>query len=176
MTTSHEAFNEAADDVQKRINKLLDTDGKRSGKTRHTVLELYRDLGLTMWDHVGMERNEEGLKHALETIPQIKQKFDETVFVPGSDSSFNKTLELAMRVQDFFEVGELMARDALHRDESAGGHFRAEHQTPEGEALRNDEDFAYVAAWEWKGEGKPHELNQEPLHFENVKLTQRSYK
>ena len=176
VQTTHDAFNEAVDSVQTRINKLLDTDGKRSGKARHTVLELYRDLGLTMWDHVGMERNEEGLKHALETIPQLKKKFEDTVFVPGSDTSFNKTLELAMRVQDFFEIGELMARDALKRDESAGGHFRSEHQTPEGEALRNDEDFAYVAAWEWKGEGKPHELNKEPLHFENVKLTQRSYK
>lgn len=173
---THDAFNEAVDSVQKRIGVLLDDSGSRKSKTRHTVLELYRDLGLTMWDHVGMERNEEGLKHALEKIPEIKQKFEETVFVPGSASSFNKTLELGMRVHDFFEIGELMARDALHRDESAGGHFRAEHQTPEGEALRNDEDFAYVAAWEWKGEGKAHELNKEDLVFENVKLTQRSYK
>lgn len=175
--TTTEAFNEAANDVKKRIDFIIDADGKRAkAKTRHTVLQLYRELGLTMWDCVGMERNEADLKHALEKIPELKQKFEETVIVPGSASTFNKTFELAMRVHDFFELGELMARDALERDESCGGHFRREHQTSEGEALRNDDDFAYVAAWEWKGEGKKHVLHKEELTFENVKLTQRSYK
>ena len=180
VTGQEEAFEEAHRSVQARIDMLLDKSGERAqrfaGERRATVLELYRDLGLTMWDDVGMERSEEGLRRALETIPQLKRRFEEEVFVPGDESSFNKTLELAMRVHDFFEIGELMARDALQRDESAGGHFRAEHQTPEGEALRNDEDFTYVSAWEWKGEGKPHELTKEELVFENVKLTQRSYK
>ncbi|MEC9442953.1 MAG: fumarate reductase/succinate dehydrogenase flavoprotein subunit [Myxococcota bacterium] len=170
-------FKEATDSVKKRIKRVLDPEGKRNkSKTRHTVLELYRELGLTMWDHVGMERDAKGLKEALEKIPEIEEKFWDTVFVPGSDSQFNKTLELALRVSDFFELGKLMARDALERDESAGGHFRSEHQTGEGEALRDDENFSYVAAWEWKGEGKQHTLHKEDLAFENVKLSQRSYK
>ena len=176
VPTTHEAFREATDDVQKRIARLFDVGKSNTGKPKHTVLELYRDLGLTMWDKVGMERDRKGLEEALETIPQIQQKFWETVIVPGSPSQFNKSFELALRVADFFELGELMARDALDRDESAGGHFRAEHQSQEGEALRDDDNFSYVAAWEWKGEGKPHVLHKEQLTFENVKLTQRSYK
>jgi len=170
-------FKEAKDSVQKRIKRILDPDGKRKkAKTRHTVLELYRELGLTMWDNVGMERNADDLKAAMEKIPEIEEKFWDTVFVPGSDSQFNKTLELALRVSDFFELGKLMARDALERDESAGGHFRREHQTGEGEALRDDENFSYVAAWEWNGKDKEHTLHKEDLTFENVKLSQRSYK
>jgi succinate dehydrogenase / fumarate reductase flavoprotein subunit len=177
VSLDSDPFKEATDSVKKQIKRVLDPDGKRKkSKTRHTVLELYRELGLTMWDHVGMERDAAGLKEALEKIPEIEEKFWDTVFVPGSDSQFNKTLELALRVSDFFELGKLMARDALERDESAGGHFRSEHQTSEGEALRDDENFSYVAAWEWKGEGKDHKLHKEDLTFENVKLTQRSYK
>ena len=125
----------------------------------------------------GMERSEEGLKHALENRSRDRAEVRDTVFVPGSASSFNKTLELGhARRTTSSRLASSWRVTPLHRDESAGGHFRAEHQTPEGEALRNDDDFAYVAAWEWKGEGKPHELNKEHLVFENVKLTQRSYK
>ncbi len=177
VTGEEDEFRESRSEVTKRIDTILDKDGKRSKtKTRHTVLQLYRELGLTMWDHVGMSRNEEGLKYAIEKIPEIKEKFQDSVIVPGSASTFNKTLELALRVQDFFEIGELMARDALERQESAGGHFREEFKTDEGEALRDDENFSYVAAWEWQGEGKPQTLHKEDLVFENVKLTQRSYK
>ncbi|MEM1350269.1 MAG: FAD-binding protein, partial [Myxococcota bacterium] len=176
QTAEHDSFREAHDSVTQTIHKILDVDGTRKkAKTKSTVLQLYRELGLEMWDKVGMSRNEEGLKYALEKIPELKEKFWETVIVPGSADTFNKTLELAMRVADFFELGELMARDALERTESCGGHFR-EESTIHGEALRNDEEFSYVAAWEWKGEDKVHGLVKEDLEFENVKLTQRSYK
>jgi len=176
QTTEHDSFNEAHDSVNQLINKILDVDGTRKkSKTKYTVLQLYRELGLEMWDKVGMSRNEEGLQYALEKIPELKEKFWGTVIVPGSAETFNKTLELAMRVADFYELGELMARDALERTESCGGHFR-EESTINGEALRNDEEFAYVAAWEWKGEDKKHGLVKEELEFENVKLSQRSYK
>ena len=174
VTGEEDEFRESRSDVNKRIDEILDKSGKRAkSKTRHTVLQLYRELGLTMWDHVGMARNEEGLKYALEKIPELREKFWDTVIVPGSPSTFNKTLELGLRVADFFELGELMARDALTREESAGGHFRDEYQTEEGEALRDDENFSYVAAWEWNGEGKAQTLHKEDLVFENVKLTQR---
>lgn len=177
VTTEHEQFRSCVADVQAQIDKILDTSKKREKSTaKHTVLELYRELGMTMWDNVGMSRNAEGLKSAMETIPQIEEKFWETAVVPGSSSTFNKSLELALRTADFFELGALMARDALERDESCGGHFREEWQTPEGEALRRDDEFSYVAAWEWQGKDKAHTLHKEALHFENVKLTQRSYK
>lgn len=172
-----EEFKEADDAVRTRIDRVLDKAGTRKkAKTRHTVMELYRELGLTMWDNVGMERNAEDLKAAIQKIPEIEEKFWDTVIVPGSESSFNKNLELALRVTDFFELGKLMARDALERDESAGGHFRREHQTKEGEALRDDENFSYVAAWEWQGKGKEHLLHKEELTFNEVQLSQRSYK
>jgi succinate dehydrogenase / fumarate reductase flavoprotein subunit len=122
-----------------------------------------------------MSRTEASLKKALEEIPALVEEFERDVRVPA-DSDFNKYLELAMRTKDFLELAQLMARDALEREESCGGHFREEYQTPEGEALRNDDDFTYVSAWEWKGKADAHQLHKEPLVFENVKLTQRSYK
>lgn len=175
VETSHDAFEEAQGEIEARFDRLLNPD-HRKGKTRHTVLELYRDLGLTMWDYVGMSRNGADLQRAQDKIDELEEKFWDTVYVPGSADTYNKTFELALRVSDFFELGRLMARDAYERDESAGGHFREEHQTGEGEARRNDDDFSYVAAWEWNGEGKEHTLHKEELVFENVKLTQRSYK
>jgi len=123
-----------------------------------------------------MGRNKAGLEHNLKRIPELRAEFWQNVSIPGSGDEFNKELEKAGRVADFLELGELMCRDALHREESCGGHFREEFQTPDGEAARNDEAFSYVAAWEWKGEGAAPELHKEPLNFEYVHPTQRSYK
>lgn len=171
VDTSHSAFIEAENDSVQRINKLLKNKGKK------TVLDYHRELGKIIWDKVGMSRTEAGLKEAIEQIRALRADFWENVFVPGEQSTFNKYLEYATRVADFLELGELMALDALERNESCGGHFREEYQTPEGEALRNDDDFCYVAAWEFPGSAdeKPN-LHKEMLEFENVKLTQRSYK
>ena len=160
----------AVADVANRTNRLLGVKGKR------TVASFHRELGKIMWEYCGMARNAAGLQKALELIPALREEFWRDVTVPGSGSDLNQTLEHAGRVADFLELGELMCRDALHREESCGGHFRTEYQTPDGEALRNDEKFAYVAAWEYAGEGKAPILNKEPLIFENIKLSQRSYK
>lgn len=150
--------------------RLLAINGKR------TVASFHRELGKIMWDYCGMARNESGLKTALERIPELRAEFWRDVNVPGSDAELNQALERAGRVADFFELGELMCVDALHRTESCGGHFREESQTAEGEALRDDANFAYVAAWQYAGEGQRPVLDKEPLVFENVKLSQRSYK
>jgi succinate dehydrogenase / fumarate reductase flavoprotein subunit len=128
-----------------------------------------------MWEHCGMARNEAGLKQALQEIPVLREEFWQNLTVPGTGDTFNQQLEKAGRVADFLEFGELMCRDALHREESCGGHFREEYQEA-GEAKRNDEQFAYVAAWEYAGDGKAPVLNKEPLEFENVHLATRSYK
>jgi succinate dehydrogenase / fumarate reductase flavoprotein subunit len=157
-------------DVERRTNRLLSVDGSR------TVASFHRELGRIMWEYCGMARDAGGLKKAMELIPQLREEFWRDVTIPGSGGELNQTLEHAGRVADFLELGELMCLDALHREESCGGHFRIEHQTPDGEALRDDEHFAYVAAWEYAGEGKPPVLNKEPLVFENIKLSQRSYK
>ena len=129
-----------------------------------------------MWDYCGMSRSAEGLTHAKEMVRKLRAEFWADVKLTGSKENLNMSLEKAMRVADFLELGELMIDDALNRNESCGGHFREEYQTPEGEAQRNDDDFAYVASWEYKGEGQPAVLHKEELVFENVKLTQRSYK
>src|SRR5690606_17422674 len=132
--------------------------------------------GRIMWEYCGMSRNEEGLKKALELIPKLRETFWSDVRVPGDASFINPELEKAGRVADFIELGELMCRDALHRKESCGGHFREEYQTPENEAVRDDANFCYVAAWEWKGAKQAPELHKEDLKFEHVKLSTRSYK
>ena len=160
----------AVADVQARTNRLLSIKGKR------TFASFHRELGKIMWEYCGMARDAAGLSKAIELIPRLREEFWAGVNVPGSGSDLNQTLEYAGRVADFLELGELMCRDALHRNESAGGHFRTEYQTPDGEALRNDDEFAYVAAWEYGGEGAAPILNREPLVFENIKLSQRSYK
>lgn len=168
--TDHPAFKEALDGVSGRINKLLSIKGKK------TVDQFHRELGLTMWEYCGMSRTEEGLKKAKKKIQELRAEFWTNVTVLGSNNELNQELEKAGRVADFLELGELMVDDALDRSESCGGHFREESQTPEGEALRLDDKFAYVAAWEYKGDNQPEVLHKEELVFENVKLTQRSYK
>jgi succinate dehydrogenase / fumarate reductase, flavoprotein subunit len=150
--------------------RLLDIKGKR------TVDSFHRELGKLMWDYCGMARNASGLKKALGSIPELRAEFWRDVNVPGSDAELNQALEKAGRVADFLELGELMCLDALHREESCGGHFREEFQTEDGEALRDDEHFAYVAAWEYRGLDHTAELHKEPLDFEYVHLAQRSYK
>ncbi len=170
VSTDRPEFQEAMVGVQSSVDKLLAVKGKK------TVDELHRELGLTMWEYCGMSRSAEGLKKAKQKIQEIKKDFWSNVNVLGSGNELNSELEKAGRVADFIELGELMVDDALDRAESCGGHFREESATPDGEAMRKDDDFAYVSAWEYKGEGIPEELNKEPLVFENVKLTQRSYK
>ncbi|MBL8800808.1 MAG: fumarate reductase/succinate dehydrogenase flavoprotein subunit [Planctomycetes bacterium] len=172
VTTEHEAFREAEGAVRARVKKLLATDGRR------TVDQFHRQLGLLMWDHCGMGRSEKGLTHALGQIRSLRDEFHQDVRVLGENESVNMSLENAGRVADFFELAELMVIDALHRRESCGGHFREEYQTEEGEARRDDENFCYVAAWEHaQAGGAPRwSLHTEPLSFEEVKLTQRSYK
>jgi len=170
VDTDHDAFREAIHAVAERTKKFLSIDGKR------TVASFHRELGKIMWDYCGMSRSDAGLKLALKKIPELREEFWHDVNVPGSDAELNQALERAGRVADFFELAELMCLDALHRTESCGGHFREESQTPDGEARRDDANFAYVAAWEYAGERQSPILNREPLVFENVKLSQRSYK
>jgi succinate dehydrogenase / fumarate reductase, flavoprotein subunit len=157
-------------DVDRRMKQLIAIRGKR------TVDSFHKQLGKVMWDKCGMARDRQGLEEALREIPAIREEFWQNVNVPGSDRDLNQALEKAGRVADFMELGELMCRDALHREESCGGHFRTEYQTPDGEALRNDEEFAYVAAWEYRGDDQAPVLHKEPLGFEYVQLSQRSYK
>jgi succinate dehydrogenase / fumarate reductase flavoprotein subunit len=150
--------------------RLLDVKGKR------TVDSFHRELGTLMWNQCGMARNASGLRDALGRIPELREEFWRNVNVPGSDAELNQALEKAGRVADFLELAELICRDALHREESCGGHFRQEFQTEDGEALRDDERFAYAAAWEYTGKDADPRLHQEPLTFEYVHLAQRSYK
>jgi succinate dehydrogenase / fumarate reductase flavoprotein subunit len=157
-------------DVQERTQRLLSVQGKRS------VSSFHRELGKVMWEYCGMARDAAGLRKALGIIPELREQFWKNLFVPGTGEELNQSLEQAGRVADFFELAELMCIDALHREESCGGHFRVEHQTPDGEALRHDDEFTYVAAWEYAGEGESPILNKESLVFENVALSQRSYK
>jgi succinate dehydrogenase flavoprotein subunit len=170
VTTEHDAFTEAAECVQQRINKLLAVKGHRS------IREIHRELGRIMWDDVGMARTETSLTSALEAIPKLREEFWQSVSVPGTPDNLNQSLEYAGRVADYLEFAELLALDALHRRESCGGHFREESQTPDGEALRDDANYSYVAAWEFKGVGQQPELHKEPLHFDEVHPSQRSYK
>jgi len=170
ITTDHPDFLKAEKEVKDRIQKLLSIKGEK------TVDFFHKKLGKIMWEYCGMARNEEGLKKAKAMIKELKSEFWSNVKVLGENEELNQSLEKAHRVADFLELGELMVDDALNRNESCGGHFREEYQTPEGEALRDDENFAYVAAWKYLGVGQEEELVKEPLKFENVKLTQRSYK
>ncbi len=170
ISTETPEFDAAEKEVKDRINKIFSIKGSKP------VDYFHKRLGKVMWDKVGMARNEKGLKEAIAEIKVIKKEFWSDVIVPGSNESFNQELEKAGRVADFIELGELFAIDALNRTESCGGHFREEHQTPEGEALRDDENFAYVAAWEFKGEDAEPKLHKEELSFEAVELKTRSYK
>lgn len=163
-------FMEAEKAVKDKLAKILGVKGKK------TVHEYHRELGLIMWNHCGMGRTATGLQEGIVKIKALKEDFWSNILVPGTDLELNQNLEKAGRVADLIELGELMMVDALNRNESCGGHFREEYQTPEGEALRDDDNYAYVAAWEYKGENQPEELHKEELVYENVKLTQRSYK
>ncbi|MBN8725885.1 MAG: fumarate reductase/succinate dehydrogenase flavoprotein subunit [Acidobacteria bacterium] len=168
--TSHPAFKQTETEVLDRIKKLLSIKGKR------TVDSIHRELGKLVWDKCGMARNAEGLKDALEKVPAIKEEFWNNVNVVGSGEEFNQSLEKAGRVADFLELAELMFMDALEREESCGGHFRTEYQSPEGEAMRNDEQFSHAAVWEYQGDGQKPLRHKEELSFEYVHLAQRSYK
>lgn len=168
VSESDSAFAQAESDSTERITKLLSIQGTK------TVTEYHRELGRIMWDYVGMSRTAEGLGKAITEIAALREDFWKNVLVPGENSTLNKNLEFAGRVADFLELGELMARDALERAESCGGHFREEYQSEEGEASRNDDLFTHVAAWFHTENG--HQLVKEPLTYENVKLTTRSYK
>ena len=145
-------------------------------KGKRTVDSIHKELGHIMWEYVGMARNEAGLKKAIELIQDLKKEFWSNVYVAGETGVFNQELEKALRVADFLEIGELMARDALNRNESCGGHFREEMQTEEGETKRDDKNYMYVAAWEYKGEDKTPELHKEPLKFEFAHVATRNYK
>ncbi|MGA0254176.1 MAG: fumarate reductase/succinate dehydrogenase flavoprotein subunit [Rhodothermales bacterium] len=168
VSTDADAFGEAESAADARIQKLLSVNGNK------TVMEFHRELGRIIWDQVGMSRTAGGLRQAIDQVSALKEEFWQNVCVPGEPTTYNKNLEFAGRVADFLELGELMARDALSREESCGGHFREEYQTPEGEALRNDDEFTHVSAWEHTASG--HVLHKENLDFENVQLTTRSYK
>lgn len=170
VTAGDSEFTAAAGKVRAEITKLMSIKGKRS------VDSFHKELGRIMWEHCGMSRNEKGLKEALELIPKLREEFWSDVRIPGEANDMNAELEKACRVADYIELGELMCRDALERRESCGGHFRDEYQTPDNEALRDDENFCHVAAWEWNGLGKAPTRHQEELKFENVKLSTRSYK
>jgi succinate dehydrogenase / fumarate reductase, flavoprotein subunit len=170
IDTSHGEFKRAEAEVAERTRRFLAIRGKR------TVDSFHRELGRIMWDKCGMGRNAAGLQEALRRIPELRAEFWRNVNVPGSAVELNQALEKAGRVADFFELGELMCRDALHREESCGGHFREEHQTEDGEARRDDDRFAYAAAWEYTGDLGAPRLHKEPLEFEYVHLAQRSYK
>ena len=170
VTPDNPAFASVRSESEQKLQKLLSIQGKR------TVDEFHKQLGKIMWDYVGMGRNAAGLTKAIGMIQALREEYWKDVKVVGTSASVNNDLERANRVADFMELAELIARDALHRNESCGGHFREEYQTEDGEAKRNDKEFAYVAAWQYAGEGKDPILNKEPLEFEYVKPSQRSYK
>jgi len=169
VTTDAPEFKEVEDEVHDRVDKMLSVRGKR------TVNSIHRELGNLLWDECGMAREKAGLEKIIEQIPRLREEFWNDVNVPGDGDNLNQSLEKAGRVADFLELGELIARDALQREESCGGHFRVEHQTEEGEALRKDDDFGYVAAWEW-GNGSGPVMHKENLEYEEVKMSTRSYK
>ncbi len=170
VTTAHPKFREIVDTARARVNRILNVQGTR------TVRDLHRQLGQITWNDCGMARNASGLKSAIEQIRALREEFWHNVRVPGSGEILNQNLEYAGRLADFLEFSELMVRDALHREESCGGHFREEHQTEEGEARRDDANFTNVSAWEYQGEDQVAALHAEPLTFDNVELTTRSYK
>lgn len=170
FSTDLPEFAAAEKDVRDQINRLMSIKGKKS------VDSFHRELGKIMWENVGMARNKEGLQKAVKLIPELQAEFWKDVRIPGTADELNPELQKATRLADFLELGELMALDALKREESCGGHFREEYQTPDGEALRNDNDYAYVAAWEYKGPDQAPELHKEKLNFENIEVKQRNYK
>jgi succinate dehydrogenase / fumarate reductase flavoprotein subunit len=170
LDTDHAEVKQVESEATERVNRLLGVKGRR------TVDSFHKELGKMMWNYCGMTRNKEGLAHAIEKIPEIREAFWEDVKIIGTNEELNQSLEKAGRIADFLEFGELLCRDALVREESCGGHFREEYQTDEGEALRDDDQFTHVAAWEYTGENREPVRHEEPLTFEYVHLMQRSYK
>ncbi len=170
IDTNTPEFAEAEKAIKEKIEKLLSIGGSQ------TVDELHKKLGNIMWENVGMARSKESLERAVEEIRALREEFWKDVKVAGKSGEFNQELEKALRLADFLELGELMALDGLGRNESCGGHFRVEYQTEDGEALRDDEHYAYVAVWEYKGEGHKPTMHKEQLHFETLKMAQRNYK
>jgi succinate dehydrogenase / fumarate reductase flavoprotein subunit len=170
VDATHSTFHDAEQGVENLTRRLISVRGKRP------VDEIHKALGKIMWDYCGMARNAAGLKTALELIPKLRGEFWQDVSVPGGSEDFNQELEKAHRLADYLELAELLATDALHREESCGGHFREEYQTEENEARRNDEEFSYVAAWEYTGGGSVPKLHKEPLTFDYAKPSKRSYK
>jgi succinate dehydrogenase / fumarate reductase flavoprotein subunit len=170
FSTDLPEFEEAEQQIRERIERLMNVKGNRS------VDSLHKELGQIMWNHVGMGRDAAGLQKALEMIATLKVEFRNNVRIPGKSDDLNVELDKALRLADFIEIGELMALDAYARAESCGGHFREEHQTPEGEALRHEEIFSYVSCWEYRGEDKTPVLHKEPLEYEFVERQQRNYK
>jgi succinate dehydrogenase / fumarate reductase flavoprotein subunit len=169
-TADHTECLKAEGEVKDGVKKLLSIKGKR------TVSDFHKQLGNLMWEKCGMARDKAGLEEALREIPKIREEFWKNVDVTGDGEELNQALEKAGRVADFLELSELICKDALHREESCGGHFRSEYQTEDGEALRQDDKFAYVAAWEFKGVGSQPEMHKEMLNYEEIKLATRSYK
>jgi succinate dehydrogenase / fumarate reductase flavoprotein subunit len=170
VTTGHAAFNDSVQQEQEKLQKLMAIQGKR------TVDNIFRELGKIMWEYCGMSRTAEGLEKALQLIQNLRSEFWENVLVPGNEKDFNKSLEKAGRLADSLDFAEIMINDALTRDESCGSHFRLEFQTEDGEAKRDDDNFCHVSIWQYQGEGERPAFHKEPLAFENVELSQRSYK
>ena len=170
IETESQEFDEAEKHVRQRIEKLLKTAGKQSVDFYH------KKLGKIMWEYCGMARNTESLNKAKQLVSELEKAFWENVFVPGTSNEFNPELEKACRLEDYFELAQLVIADALHREESCGGHFRTEHQTADGETLRDDERFMYVAAWEYQGHGQPETMEKEPLVYEHIQIANRNYK
>jgi len=170
VNESHQAFKDSVKKQTEQINKLLSINGKR------TVDDFHKQLGHVLWDNCGMARNDADMEKAKKMIPEIRDEFWQNVTVPGSAGDLNQSLERANRVADFLEFAELLVEDAISRRESCGCHFNVDFQTEEHEAKRDDENCSYVSAWEYNGEGKEPTLHKEPLEFENIELTQRSYK
>jgi succinate dehydrogenase / fumarate reductase flavoprotein subunit len=170
MSTDRPEFEEAEKRVQEKIDRLMKIQGKRS------VDSIHKELGLIMWDFVGMGRTKEGLQEGMQKIKALKKEFWTNVYIPGDKGGLNLELEKALRLSDFIEIGRLMAVDALNREESCGGHFREEYQTEEGEALRQDDKFSYVACWKYTGEDSEPELIKEPLDYEFTERKTRNYK
>jgi succinate dehydrogenase / fumarate reductase flavoprotein subunit len=172
-------FDAAEEAVQQRIEKLLKNAALRQAQgpsNMKTVDHFHKALGKIMWEYCGMARNTESLTKAKELATELENDFWKSVFVPGTANEFNPELEKACRLEDYFELAQLVIADALHREESCGGHFRTEHQTADGETLRDDEHFMYVAAWEYQGHGQPETMEKEPLNYEYIQIATRNYK
>ncbi|MBQ8056458.1 MAG: fumarate reductase/succinate dehydrogenase flavoprotein subunit, partial [Paludibacteraceae bacterium] len=170
FSTEAKEFEDAEKAIKDRIKRLMETKGNRS------VDSIHKQLGLLMWDYVGMARTKESLATALEELKKVKEEFRTNLRIPGNEDTLNVELEKALRLEDFIEIAGLMIRDAANREESCGGHFRSEYQTQDGEALRNDEEFSYVSCWKYTGEDQEPELLKEDLKYEFVKRQQRNYK